>query len=71
LFFSRYNEFKEVKKHQQYQSMLKALNEKEEKLNSEKFREKKENEKYLQFIKEKDAREVEIKVKKAEINAAK
>ena len=51
--------------------MMKALNEKEEKLNSEKFREKKENEKYLQFIKEKDAREVEIKVKKAEINAQK
>lgn len=51
--------------------MLKALNEKEQKLMSEKTREKKENEKYLQYIKDKDAQEKEIKVKKAEINAAK
>lgn len=51
--------------------MLKALDEKEQKLNSEKAREKEENEKYLQYIRDKDAQETEIKVKKAEINAAK
>lgn len=62
---------KEVKKHQQYKSMLEALTEKDQRLQSEKAREKEENEKYLQFIRDKDARENEIKVKKAEINAAK
>jgi len=67
----RFHETKETKKIQQYESMLKALNEKEQKLMSEKTREKKENEKYLQYIKDKDAQEKEIKVKKAEINAAK
>lgn len=51
--------------------MLKALNEKDEKLYAEKTREKQENEKYLQFIKDMDARETVIKVKKAELNAAK
>ena len=51
--------------------MLKALDEKEQKLNSEKAREMEENEKYLQYIRDKDAQETEIKVKKAEINAAK
>ena len=51
--------------------MLRALDEKEQKLNAEKTREKQENEKYLQYIKDKDAQETEIKVKKAEINAAK
>lgn len=67
----RFYEMKETKKHQQYQSMLKALSEKEQKLLADKTREKQENEKYLQYIREKDAQENEIKVKKAEINAAK
>lgn len=51
--------------------MLQALDEKDQRLRSEKAREKEENERYLQFIREKEARETEIKVKKAEINAAK
>ena len=71
IFTFRYHEFKEVKKQQQYQSMLKAFTEKEQKLMSEKAREKEENEQYLQFIRDKDAKATEIKVKKAEINAAK
>ena len=37
----------------------------------EKIKEKEQNEKYLQFIRDKDAQEKQIKVKKAEINAAK
>ena len=61
----------EQKKHQAYQSMLLALNEKAERRTREKIKEKEENEKYLQFIRDKDAQEKQIKVKKAEINAAK
>lgn len=51
--------------------MINALEEKSERRVQEKILEKKENEKYLQYIKDKDAQEKEIKVKKAEINAAK
>lgn len=61
----------EFKKKQAYQAMINALAEKAEKREQEKLLEKKENEKYLQYIRDKDAQEKEIKVKKAEINAAK
>lgn len=61
----------EFKKKQAYQAMINALEEKSERRVQEKILEKKENEKYLQYIKDKDAQEKEIKVKKAEINAAK
>jgi hypothetical protein len=61
----------EQKKKQAYQAMINALAEKAERREQEKLQEKKDNEKYLQYIREKDAQEKEIKVKKAEINAAK
>ena len=61
----------EFKKKQAYQAMINALAEKAEKREQEKLLEKSENEKYLQYIRDKDAQEKEIKVKKAEINAAK
>eukprot|EP01016_Furgasonia_blochmanni_P056325 TRINITY_DN9585_c0_g1_i10.p2 TRINITY_DN9585_c0_g1~~TRINITY_DN9585_c0_g1_i10.p2 ORF type:complete len:338 (-),score=112.50 TRINITY_DN9585_c0_g1_i10:168-1181(-) len=59
------------KKEASYQSMLEALDDKEKRKHHEKEREKMENQKYLEYIMQKDQRENEIKAQRAEIERVK
>jgi hypothetical protein len=51
--------------------MLQAIQEKEEAIETEKKREQEENDRYLKFLKEKEALEQQIKVKEEKENHAK